>query len=113
MIESVSNGEFPSGEDEYPRYTWGQIKLDARALLNEYKEAKDDAAKRAETRGWADSQKVMEETTKRLADQGMKVEPPSAAMRAELDKIGETMIAEWTKRAGADGQAMLKAYRGN
>lgn len=72
-----------------------------------------DAAKRAETRGWADSQKVMEETTKRLADQGMKVEPPSAAMRAELDKIGETMIAEWTKRAGADGQAMLKVYRGN
>ena len=72
-----------------------------------------DAARRAETRGWAESQKVMEETTKRLADQGMKVEPPSAAMRAELDKIGETMIAEWTKRAGAEGQAMLKAYRGN
>lgn len=72
-----------------------------------------EAAKRAEARGWADSQKVMEDTTRRLAEQGMKVEPPTAAMRAELDKIGEAMIAEWTKRAGAEGQAMLKAYRGN
>jgi threonyl-tRNA synthetase len=52
VIEGVSTGEFPSGEDEYPRYTWGQIKLDARALLNEYKEAKDDAAKLAVLKDW-------------------------------------------------------------
>lgn len=52
IIESVSDGNFPSGEDEYPRYTWGQIKLDARALLNEYKEAKDDAAKLACLKDW-------------------------------------------------------------
>jgi threonyl-tRNA synthetase len=52
VIEGVSNGEFPSGEDEYPRYTWGQIKLDARALLNEYKEAKDDAAKLTVLKDW-------------------------------------------------------------
>jgi threonyl-tRNA synthetase len=52
VIESVSEGEFPSGEDEYPRYTWGQIKLDARALLNEYREAKDDATKLKTLKDW-------------------------------------------------------------
>ena len=52
VIEGVSDGNFPSGEDEYPRYTWGQIKLDARALLNEYREAKDDAAKLACLKDW-------------------------------------------------------------
>lgn len=52
VIEGVSNGEFPSGEDEYPRYTWGQIKLDARALLAEYKEATDDAAKLKCLKDW-------------------------------------------------------------
>ncbi len=52
VIESVSDGNFPSGEDEYPRYTWGQIKLDARALLNEYKEAADDAAKLKCLKDW-------------------------------------------------------------
>jgi threonyl-tRNA synthetase len=52
VIEGVSDGNFPSGEDEYPRYTWGQIKLDARALLNEYKEAKDDEAKLKTLKDW-------------------------------------------------------------
>jgi threonyl-tRNA synthetase len=52
VIESVSTGEFPSGEDEYPRYTWGQIKLDALALLADYKEAKDDAAKLKTLKDW-------------------------------------------------------------
>ncbi len=52
VVESVSTGDFPSGEDEYPRYTWGSIKLDARALLNEYKEATDDAAKLKTLKDW-------------------------------------------------------------
>ncbi len=52
VIESVSNGDFPSGEDEFPRYTWGAIKLDARALLNDYKAAIDDAAKLACLKDW-------------------------------------------------------------
>jgi threonyl-tRNA synthetase len=66
LVESVSDGEFPSGEDDYPRYTWGQIKLDARALLNEYKAADllarsvskgiDNAAKLKTLKDWMSGQ---------------------------------------------------------
>ena len=38
--------------------------------------------------------------------------PPPAQLKAALDKIGEQMAAEWEKTAGADGQAILKAYKG-
>ena len=47
-----------------------------------------------------------------LAKNGMTVHEPDAAMKAALAKIGEQMAAEWEKSAGADGQAILKAYRG-
>ena len=41
----------------------------------------------------------------------MTVHEPDAAMKAALAKIGEQMAAEWVKTAGADGQAILKAYK--
>jgi TRAP-type transport system periplasmic protein len=43
---------------------------------------------------------------------GVSVQEPSAELKAALGKIGEQMAAEWEKSAGADGQAILKAYRG-
>lgn len=70
-----------------------------------------EAAAKAEVRGWAASERTMDETTKRLAAEGLKVEAPTPALRAELQKLGDTMAAEWIKRAGAEGEAMLKAYR--
>lgn len=70
-----------------------------------------EAAAKAEVRGWAASARTMDETTKRLAAEGLKVEAPTPALRAELQKLGDTMAAEWIKRAGAEGEAMLKAYR--
>ena len=36
---------------------------------------------------------------------------PDAAMKARFQKIGEQMAQEWEKSAGAEGQAILKAYR--
>lgn len=69
------------------------------------------AAAEADVRGW----KVSEEKTKfylgELAKNGMTVTPPSAALQADLKKIGDTMVAEWLKTTGADGQAILDAYR--
>lgn len=69
------------------------------------------AAATAEERGW----KVSEEKTKfylgELAKNGMTVAAPSAALKADLSKVGETMVAEWAKAAGADGQAILNAYK--
>lgn len=69
------------------------------------------AAAEADVRGW----KVSEEKTRfylgELAKNGMTVTPPSAALQADLKKIGDTMVAEWLKTTGADGQAILDAYR--
>jgi TRAP-type C4-dicarboxylate transport system substrate-binding protein len=69
------------------------------------------AAATAEDRGW----KVSEEKTKfylgELSKNGMTVAPPSAALKADMKKVGDTMIAEWVKAAGADGQAIIDAYK--
>jgi hypothetical protein len=32
-------------------------------------------------------------------------------LKADLKKAGDTMIGEWQKTAGAEGQAILDAYR--
>ena len=69
------------------------------------------AAKTAEDRGW----KLAEEKTKwytdQLAAKGMKVLPPSAELKSGFQKIGEQLTADWLKKAGADGQAIVDAYR--
>ncbi|WP_375457800.1 TRAP transporter substrate-binding protein [uncultured Enterovirga sp.] len=69
------------------------------------------AAEEAETRGW----KLAEEKTKWYSDQlvsrGMKVVPPTAALKAGLGKIGEQLTGDWLKRAGPSGQAVVDAFR--
>jgi TRAP-type C4-dicarboxylate transport system substrate-binding protein len=69
------------------------------------------AAADAETRGWAASQKVNTDTLATLKSNGMAVEPPSTALKADMQKVGETMVKEWVEKAGPEGQAMLDAYR--
>jgi TRAP-type C4-dicarboxylate transport system substrate-binding protein len=75
------------------------------------KQAVLKAAADAETRGWAASQKVNTDTLAILKTNGMAVEPPSAALKADMQKVGETMVKEWLEKAGPEGQAMLDAYR--
>ncbi|MBI5276242.1 MAG: TRAP transporter substrate-binding protein [Burkholderiales bacterium] len=69
------------------------------------------AAAAAEARGWALSEKLDAEYIRELAGKGMQVTPPPESLRKELAAIGETMTAEWLKAAGADGQAIIEAYR--
>lgn len=69
------------------------------------------AAARAEERGWKRSEELNEEHKKILAQRGIQVLPATDAMKAELKKIGETMAAEWAQRAGADGAAVIAAFR--
>lgn len=65
----------------------------------------------AEARGW----KMWEEKTNWYLDQlkakGMKVQKPSEALAAGFKKAGETLTADWLKKAGADGQAIIDAYK--
>lgn len=70
------------------------------------------AAAAAEPRGWEMSKQRESEADALLAKNGVNVQNPPAELKAALDKIGEQMAAEWEKSAGADGQAILKAYRG-
>jgi TRAP-type C4-dicarboxylate transport system substrate-binding protein len=69
------------------------------------------AAGEAETRGF----RIAEEKTawylKELKAKGMKVLPPSPAFKDGLAKVGETLTADWLKKAGADGQAVVNAFK--
>jgi TRAP-type C4-dicarboxylate transport system substrate-binding protein len=69
------------------------------------------AAATAEARGW----KAWEEKSTWYLDQlkakGMKVLPPSEQLAAGFRKMGEQLTADWTKKAGASGQAVIDAYR--
>jgi TRAP-type C4-dicarboxylate transport system substrate-binding protein len=65
----------------------------------------------AEARGWWWSQEKAKLYAQQLADHGMNVSPPSAALKAGLRQIGERLTAEWIARAGRDGQAIIDAYR--
>jgi TRAP-type C4-dicarboxylate transport system substrate-binding protein len=69
------------------------------------------AAAAAEPRGWEMSKAREKEGDDTLAKNGVTVTEASAELKAALSKIGEQMAAEWEKSAGADGQAILKAYK--
>ena len=66
----------------------------------------------AEKRGWELGRARETNANKLLADNGMAVHAPTPAMMSALSKIGDTISAEWLKTAGADGEAIVKAYRG-
>src|SRR5678815_2208261 len=61
-----------------------------------------DAAAAAEKRGWDLSRKRESDANKMLSDNGMTVHTPDASMMSAFGKIGEQMVGEWLKTAGAD-----------
>lgn len=65
----------------------------------------------AEQRGWAASQRVNTESLDKLRANGMNIVPPSPQLKADLQKVGETMLKEWLEKAGAEGQQLVDAYR--
>jgi TRAP-type C4-dicarboxylate transport system substrate-binding protein len=69
------------------------------------------AAATAEARGW----KAWEDKTNWYLDQlkakGMKVQAPSAELKAGFQKAGEQLTADWLKKAGAEGQAIVDAFK--
>jgi len=83
-----------------------------RALPKNVQSALLEAAKAAEPRGWEMSKKETEEKTALLAKNGMTVHKPSKQLVSDLRKIGRQMTDAWVKKTGADGSAVLKAYRG-
>jgi TRAP-type C4-dicarboxylate transport system substrate-binding protein len=81
------------------------------ALDKPTQEAVLKAAAAAEARGWTESRKVNDDTLATLKRNGMEVLPPSAQLRADMRRVGDTILKEWLDRAGAEGKALLDAYR--
>ena len=69
------------------------------------------AGKEAETRGWAAAEKVNTETLAALKANGMQVLPPSPQLKADMAKVGDTMLKEWLEKAGPEGKTLVDAYR--
>jgi TRAP-type transport system periplasmic protein len=69
------------------------------------------AAADAEKRGWEASKKVNVDSLNTLKANGVNVAPPSDALKADMRKVGETLVKEWLDKAGPEGQALLDAYR--
>ncbi len=68
------------------------------------------AAADAEARGWAEARKVNTSTLETLKANGMTVTPPSAQLKADMKKVGETIMKEWLEKAGPEGKAIIDAF---
>ena len=66
----------------------------------------------AERAGSAKAQQLADWYLTQLAANGMKVQPAGAQLKQDLQSIGKTMSAEWSKKAGAKGKTIIDAYSG-
>jgi hypothetical protein len=41
----------------------------------------------------------------------MNVLEPSAPLKADMRKVGDTMLQEWVQKAGPEGQSIIDAYK--
>jgi TRAP-type transport system periplasmic protein len=69
------------------------------------------AAADAETRGIEGSKRTNTESLDKLKVNGMQILPPSAQLKADMQKVGETMLKEWLDKAGPEGQQLVDAFR--
>ncbi len=74
------------------------------------KQAVLKAAADAETRGWAASRTANTETLDKLKGAGMQILPASPQLKADMKKVGETMLKEWLDKAGPEGKALVDAF---
>ena len=69
------------------------------------------AAAAGESRGWKSSEEKNGWYVDQLRQKGMSIEKPSEQLTADLRKVGNVMLAEWLRKAGADGRKVIDAYR--
>ena len=68
------------------------------------------AGAEAETRGWAVSKVKNGEYLDLLKKNGMTILPPSTQLKADMKKVGDTMLKEWLEKAGPEGKALVDAF---
>jgi len=69
------------------------------------------AAGDAEARGWKSSEDKNGWYLDQLKQKGMTIAKPSAQLSGDLKKIGDTMVIDWVKKAGPDGQTLVDSYK--
>ncbi len=69
------------------------------------------SAAEAETRGWALSEQKNGEYKELLKKNGMTILPPPPQLKADMAKVGDTMLKEWLEKAGPEGQVVVDAYK--
>ena len=69
------------------------------------------AAAAAEARGFKMSQDKTAWYVEQLKANKMNVAPPGDELKTGLKKIGDQLTADWLKRSGADGQAVIDSYK--
>jgi TRAP-type C4-dicarboxylate transport system substrate-binding protein len=80
-------------------------------LPKDQQEALLKTARAAEERGWKIAEEKATWYITELKAKGMKVLAPSPAFADGLKKYGEDLTSGWQKKAGADGQAIIDAFR--
>jgi TRAP-type C4-dicarboxylate transport system substrate-binding protein len=68
------------------------------------------AAADAEVRGWKLSEEKNEWYKKALAEKGMKIVVPPAKLVSDMKQVGTIMQADWVKKAGPDGEAIIANF---
>ncbi len=69
------------------------------------------AASVAEARGWVVSRAKNSEYLDLLKKNGMNVLAPPSQLKADMEKVGDTLLQEWLQKAGPDGHSLVDAYR--
>ena len=69
------------------------------------------AAADAERKGWERMRGYTDESLAILQKNKMTVVKPSPQLMGDMKKIGDEMLGDWLKQAGADGKEIVDAYR--
>jgi len=64
----------------------------------------------AEARGWATSKAKNLEYLDLLKKNGMTILPPSPQLKADMKKVGDTMLKEWLEKAGPEGKGLVETF---
>jgi TRAP-type C4-dicarboxylate transport system substrate-binding protein len=81
------------------------------ALPKDQQDALLKAGKNAEARGWKTAEEKATWYITELKAKGLKVQAPSAEFATGLKKYGEDLTGSWLKKAGADGEAVVAAFK--
>ena len=78
------------------------------ALSDDLRKIVMQAAANAEERGWKMSMEVSQRANDQSVAQGLTVKPASDGFNKQLQAIGTRMAAEWAKKAGPEGEQLIK-----